>query len=52
MLKTKRDQGVFAEMMFYTALSLLSLVLNIWLYVDDLKYRGAVLSSVDKIDSE
>ena len=49
-LKTKREQGIFWEMMYYCALIGISFILNIWLYIDDIRKRNSVLNRVDKVE--
>ena len=50
-LNTEKDGGYFWLMIYFCALSLIGLCINIWLYVDDIKYRGGILDKVDNGNS-
>lgn len=47
-LKSKETQGYFWFLTYFDVLALIGIVLNVWLYVDDLKNRGGILNRVDK----
>ena len=48
MLKTKKDGGYFWYFVYFEVLAVIGICLNLWLYMDDLKYRGGILNKVDK----
>ena len=35
-------------MMYFSGLATCGIILNIWLYFDDLNYRGGILNAIDK----
>ena len=35
-------------MMYYSALAFIGILLNTWLYIDDVRNRSAILHKVDK----
>ena len=47
LLNTKREQGYFWLMMYFSFLACCGIVINLWLYVDDLKNHGGILDAVD-----
>lgn len=46
-LNTAKQQGYFWLMMYFSILACCGIGINVWLYVDDLKYRGGILDKVD-----
>ena len=46
-LKTSKQGGYFWLMMYYSALAIIGIVLNVTLYFDDLRNRGGILDAVD-----
>ena len=45
---TKKQDGYFWLMIYFSALSCIGIVFNVWLYIDDLRNRGGILDAVDK----
>lgn len=38
-------------MMYFCFLSFCGIIINVWLHIDDVKYRGSILNKVDKGDN-
>lgn len=47
---TKKDDGYFFYLLYFEILGAIGLCLNLLLYFDDIKNRGGVLNSVDKVE--
>ena len=47
-LNTTKQQGYFWLMMYFSMLAIVGIILNVWLYMDDIKNRGGVLDKVDE----
>lgn len=45
---TENTSGFVPDMLMLAAFAACGFVLNIWLYFDDIRYRGSVLNNVDK----
>jgi len=51
LLSTQKEGGYFWTMVYFCVLSCIGFLINMWIYFDDLKYRGGVLDKVDKGDA-
>ena len=47
LLKTSKRDGYFWYLMYFCILAMIGIMLNVWLYIDDLKNRNGVLDKVD-----
>ena len=47
-MKTEKDGGYFWYLVYFECLAVIGICLNLWLYFDDLKYRGGILNKVDR----
>ena len=45
-LKTSKQQGYFWLMIYFSGVSCIGVVINVWLYYDDLANRGGILDKV------
>lgn len=50
LLGTKKQEGYFWLMMYFSSLACIGIFLNCWLYIDDIKNRDGILNKVDKGD--
>lgn len=47
-MKTEKDGGYFWYFVYFDGLAVIGIVLNLWLYFDDIKNRGSILDKVDE----
>ena len=47
LLNTPKEQGYFWLMMYFALLGCIGIVLNVWLYIDDIKNRKGILDAID-----
>ena len=47
-METPKQDGYFWLMMYFSFLACIGIVMNVWLYIDDIKNRDGILDRVDK----
>ena len=46
-LETKKQDGYFWLMMYFSVLACIGIFFNVWLYFDDIRNRGGILDAID-----